>query len=134
MAPGSMPLDGQPSQSWTVLAVRFALEVFGWAGFGIWGWSLGDGGWQGGLLAGVLVAASMTVWGVLRVPDDPRGKPHPPVRVPGWVRLALELGFFGLAATGLWTSGYRAAAETLLTVTALLYAVTWDRQRWLVRQ
>ncbi len=117
-----------------MLAVRFALEVFGWTAFGIWGWSIGNGGLSGGLLAVVFIVASTGVWGVFRMPNDPPGKLHPPVRVRGWVRLAIELAFFGLAATGLWLSGYRAAAETLLTVAALLYVITWDRQRWLVRQ
>lgn len=132
------PATGQttlpPGQPWTMLAVRFALEVFAWIAFGIWGWSLANGGVAGGLLAAGFVAASAVAWGVFRVPNDPPGKLHPPVQVPRAVRLAIELGSFALAATGLWISGYRAAAETLLTAVTLLYVVTWDRQRWLVRQ
>jgi hypothetical protein len=117
-----------------MLAVRFALEVFGWVGLGVWGWSVGNGGFIGGLVAMSFIAISATAWGVFRVPNDPPGKLHPPVRVTGWIRLVIELMFFGLAATGLWSSGHRAAAETLLTAVTLLYVVTWDRQRWLVRQ
>lgn len=56
------------------------------------------------------------------------------MRVAGGVRLAIELAFFGLAVTGLWLTGYRAASETLITAVALLYVITWDRQRWLIRQ
>ncbi len=114
--------------------MRFGLEIFGWIGFGTWGWSIGGGGLAGGLLAIVLVAISAAIWGVFRVTNDPPGKLHPPVRVPGWGRLLIELTFFGLAAAGLWLSGYRAASETLMTAFALLYVITWDRQRWLVRQ
>lgn len=132
--PATVPLEAPPSQPWTMLAVRFGLEVFGWAGFGIWGWAIGGGGLIGGLMAAILVAVSAVVWGVFRVPNDPPDKVHPPVRVSGPVRLLIEVAFFALAATGLWLSGYRAAAETLITAVALLYVVTWDRQRWLARQ
>ena len=117
-----------------MLAVRFALEIFGWTGFALWGWKIGNGGLWGGLLAVTLVSVSAAAWGIFRVPNDPPGKLDPPVRVPGTVRLLIELAFFGLAATALWISGYRAASETLITAVVLLYVVTWDRQRWLVRQ
>lgn len=132
--PASTSLALPPAQPWTMLAVRFGLEIFGWVGFGIWGWAIGEGGLTGGLLAVALVAISAAIWGVFRVPNDPPGNLHPPVRVPGWGRLLIELTFFGLAAAGLWLSGYRAASETLMTAVALLYVITWDRQRWLVRQ
>lgn len=132
--PATTALELPPSQPWTILGVRFALEVFGWVGFGIWGWSIRDGGFVGGLLAVAFFTISATVWGVFRVPNDPPGKVRPPVRVSGPLRLLIEIAFFALAATGLWLSGYRAASETLITAVALLYVITWDRQRWLVRQ
>jgi len=133
--PSATTLAGAPpAQPWPILGLRFLLELAGWTSFGIWGWSTGDRSLAGGLLAVTFVAIGMTAWGVFRVPNDPPGKLQPPVRVPGWTRLAIELVFFALAAAGLWLSGYRAAAETLLTAATLLYVVTWDRQRWLIRQ
>ncbi len=117
-----------------MLAARFVLELFGLAGFGAWGWSIGDGGVQGGLLAAFMVVAAAAVWGVFRVRHDPPGKTGHPVIVPGPVRLLVELGYFALAAAGLWLGGSRAASETLMTCVVVLYVVTWDRQRWLVRQ
>jgi hypothetical protein len=39
-----------------------------------------------------------------------------------------------VAAVGLWLGANRAASETLMTVVVVLYVVTWDRQRWLLRQ
>lgn len=117
-----------------MLAVRFALEIFGWTAFALWGWKIGNGGLWGGLLAVIVVSVSAAAWGIFRVPNDPPGQLDPPVKVPGAVRLLIELAFFSLAATALWISGYRAAAETLITAVVLLYVVTWDRQRWLVRQ
>lgn len=135
MEPSAATLpEAPPAQPWSILGVRFVLEIAGWISFGIWGWSIGDRSLAGGFLAVTLVAISMTAWGVFRVPNDPPGKLHPPVRVAGRTRLATELAFFALAATGLWLSGYRAASETLLTAVTVLYVVTWDRQRWLIRQ
>lgn len=126
--------DPPPTTPGVMLAARFLLEVFGLAGFGMWGWSLGNGGIPGGVLAGIMVIAAASAWGIFRVRHDPPGKTDHPVIVPGPVRLAIELGFFALAAAGLWLGGSRAASETLMTCVAVLYVVTWDRQRWLVRQ
>lgn len=126
--------DPPPSTPGVILAVRFLLELFGLAGFGYWGWSIGGGGVAGGLLAALFVVAAAAVWGVFRVKHDPPGKTDHPVIVHGWLRLAIELGFFALAAAGWWLGGSRAASETLMTAVVVLYVVTWDRQRWLVRQ
>ncbi|HEV2067361.1 MAG TPA: YrdB family protein [Thermomicrobiales bacterium] len=126
--------EAPPAEPWSILGMRFVLELVGWTSFGIWGWSIGDGSLPGGFLAVSFVAVSVAAWGVFRVPNDPPGKLDPPIRVSGWARLAVELAFFALAAPGLWLSGYRAASETLLTAVSLLYVVTWDRQRWLVQQ
>jgi len=126
--------DPPPSTPAVMLAARFLLELCGLAGFAAWGWSIGNGGLWGTVLAVVLVLLAATVWGVFRVRHDPPGKSEQPVVVPGWVRFALELAFFGLAAAGLWLGWSRATAETLLTAVVVLYAITWDRQRWLLRQ
>lgn len=116
------------------LAVRFGLEIFGLVGFGYLGWWLGDGGWAGGILATICVIAAAAVWGIFRVRHDPPGKTEQPVVVSGKVRFAIELGFFALAAVGLWFGAGRAVSETLMTAVVLLYGITWDRQRWLWRQ
>lgn len=126
--------DLPPSTPAVMLAARFLLELFGLAGFGVWGWSIGGGGLRGGVLAAILVIAAAAVWGIFRVRHDPPSKTDHPVIVPGQVRLAIELGFFALAAAGFWLGGSRAASETLMTCVVVLYGVTWDRQRWLLRQ
>ncbi len=117
-----------------ILAVRFLLELLGLAAFAYWGWAIGGGGIAGGVVATVFVIAAAAVWGVFRVRHDPPGKTDHPVIVPGPVRLAIEIAFFALAAAGLWLGGSRAASETLMTGVVVLYIVTWDRQRWLLRQ
>lgn len=105
-----------------MLAAVFALEVFGLIGFGIWGWSLGEGGITGAIATIVMIAIAATAWGVFRVRNDPPGK-KPLVLVPGWLRLLIELSFYCLAAAGLWLSGSRAASETLMTGVAIVYLV-----------
>lgn len=126
--------DPPPTTPTVMLAARFPLELFGLVGFGVWGWSIDKGGIGGSVLAAVFVIAAAGVWGTFRVRHDPPGKTDHPVIVPGPVRLAIELGFFALAAAGFWLGGSRAASETLMTCVAVLYVVTWDRQRWLLRQ
>lgn len=132
--PAQPASDLPPQRPLTFLAAIFALELFGLAGFGRWGWALGGGGLTGALAGIGMALAAATVWGVFRVPNDPPGKVNPPVRVPGWLRLLIELSFYGLAAAGLWLGGWRAASETLMTAVAIVYLVMWDRQRWLLRQ
>ena len=75
------------------LAFRFFLELAGLFAIGYWGWHTGQG-WQRWLLMlGVpLIAAAL--WGIFRVENDPG---RAPVRVPGALRLALELAYFAFA-------------------------------------
>jgi hypothetical protein len=117
-----------------MLAARFLLEIAGLVGIGYLGWWVGDGGWPGWALALVFALGAAAVWGVFRVRYDPPNKAEQPVVVPGWVRFVIEIAFFALAALGLWLVANRAASETLMTAVVLLYGITWDRQRWLLRQ
>ena len=126
--------DPAPSIAPIHLAIRFALELVMWGAIGYWGWHLGGDGVMRWVLAIGFTLIAMVLWGVFRTRGDSSGRQDPPVAIPGIARLILELTLFGLAAYGVWTSGSRAAAETLLTVFALHYAVTWNRQAWLVRQ
>ena len=116
-----------------LLVVRFLLELVLLAVLGVWGWRLGDGGMAGGGLALLVPLIAAVLWGAFSVPGDPSRNPRALVAVPGVVRLALEWALFGLAAYGLWSTGSRAAAETLLTVAGLHYALSWERIVWLVR-
>lgn len=116
--------DPPPTTPSVILTARFLLELFGLAGFGVWGWNFGGGGLPGAGLALLPVVAAASVWGVFRVRQDPPGQRDHPVIVPGPVRLAIELGFFALAAAGWWLGGSRAASETLMTGVVMLYVVT----------
>jgi hypothetical protein len=75
------------------LTVRFLLEIAMLIIFGYWGWLL-NGDWErwSGAIGLPLIAAAL--WGIFRIPDDPKSAP---VEVQGIVRLLLEWILFGLA-------------------------------------
>lgn len=113
-------------------AVRILLEIALLASFGYWGWHLSDDRLVQIALALLLAGTGAAVWAFFGTPGDP-GRGKSPIVVPGKVRLLIELALFMLAAYGLWTSGSRVAAETLLTAYGLHLAVTYDRVIWLYR-
>lgn len=123
-----------PKQPVLLLAVRFVMEVVAWGGLFWWGWSIAEGGLAGGLLGSVFLGVSIVIWAIFAVPDDPSRNPDPPIEVPGWLRLIIELGTFGLAAYGIWVSGARWLSETLLTLVGVTYVLTYDRALWLLQQ
>lgn len=98
-----------------------------WAGCSQAGWYLA--GWIGAIVGAL---TSMALWGIFGTPGDGSRK-APVVPTPGQLRLLLELALFGIAAWGIWVVWSRAASETFLTITLLHYAITWERQWWLIR-
>lgn len=112
------------------LAFRFLLELAALVAIGYWGWhaSLGAMRWLF-MFGAPLVAA--TLWGTFRVDNDPG---RAPVRVPGWVRLALELAYFGFAVWGLCDAGAVTASWLLGVAVAVHYLISYDRILWLLRQ
>jgi hypothetical protein len=123
-----------PAQPMVLGIVRFAMELVAFGGLFWWGWTIGDGGIAGTLLGAMFFLAAAILWGVFAVPNDPSRNPNPPFGVPGWLRLIIELGIFGVAAYGIWVSGSRALAETLITAVVITYVLSYDRARWLLRQ
>ena len=112
------------------LALRFALELLALFALGYWGWTqhagLGRILWTVGLPLGAAI-----LWGTFRVPNDP-GKA--PVAIPGWLRLLLEIAFFGSAGWALFASGQETWAYVFGGVVLLHYLVSYDRILWLTRQ
>jgi hypothetical protein len=111
------------------LALRFLLELAALAGLAAWGWRLG------GVAAAVglpLVAAA--AWGTFNVPGDPSRSGRAPVRVPGVVRLLLELAFFAAGVTGTFASGTPRLALAFAALVLAHQAFSFRRVVWLVRQ
>lgn len=104
------------------LALRFLLEIVMLIILGCWGWHLsGIGRYIG--VAGLPIAAA-TLWGVFRIPNDP--KPAP-IAIPGILRLLLELGLFGFASWALYDLGYSTLSLIMAAVVTVHYIVSYDR-------
>jgi hypothetical protein len=119
--------SGYPPVPIIHLLIRFVLEIAMHIGIGIAGWSV----WRypGAILA---VLLGMVLWGVFGTPGDcVRGAPV--IDTPGPIRLLMELALFAVAGYGFWVGWSRAVSETFLTITVLHYAITWERQWWLMR-
>lgn len=128
-----MPEPGTPQAVTGGAVGQFFLEIAGLIGVARLGWHLGDGGGMGFALAALFVAIAGGVWGIFRTPGFvPTGK-DPVVSTPGPLRLAIELGFFLIAAWGLWISGWHLAALVMVAAIVLIYWVLRDRTLGLLR-
>ncbi|MBS0028980.1 YrdB family protein [Chitinophaga sp. 22321] len=105
------------------LAIRFLLEIIMLIVLSCWGWQLGSH-WLAYVLAVGFPLAAATLWGVFRIPNDP--KPAP-VAIPGTARLLLEWILFGLAVYGLREIGRPEAGLWMAIVVIVHYAVSYDR-------
>jgi hypothetical protein len=115
------------------LVLRFLLEMAALIAMGFWGWKQGAGAIRYVLALGIpLIAAAL--WGIFGVPDDPSRSARAVVAVPGMVRLALELAYFGFAVWALHSAGATRAASIFGLVVVVHYILSYDRVVWLVRQ
>jgi len=105
------------------LAVRFLLEIAMLIILGYWGWHLSPGWTQYVAALGLPIIAA-TLWGVFRIPNDP--KPAP-VEVPGIVRLLLEWVLFGSAVLALFNLGYFTLSLAMAITVKLHYIISYDR-------
>src|ERR1700743_2500761 len=105
------------------LAVRFLLEIVMLIVFACWGWHCTGGWFRYIAVAGFPIVAA-TLWGVFRIPNDPK---QAPVVTPGVIRLLLEWTLFGLAAWALYDLGYTKSAIVIAVIVVLHYIVSYDR-------
>ncbi len=89
------------------------------------------GGLAVGIAGGLLAAA---LWLVLYAERDPERNRAGRVRIPGRVRLTIELTLLSAAGAGLWLGWHRAAGETFWTVAAIDAAVRYQRIAALARR
>lgn len=119
------------------LALRFGLEMASLVAWALTGWELGGdaaGGWLRWLLALVLVSAAAAAWGTFRVEGDSGGDNEAPVRVPGTVRLVLELVVLLGGAVAVTWAGETVFGVVLAVLVVFHYATTTARVSWLVAQ
>lgn len=105
--------------------LRFACELIALYGIGAGVWARTDS--VIGAVALPVVAA--TVWGVFRVPDDPK---PPPVVVPGVVRLAIEALVLGGGALGLGAAHGLPVGVAFAVFLVIHYATTPVRLRYVL--
>lgn len=89
------------------LGVRFLLEVVALVLMGAGAVAALDGSAWRWPAAIALPLAAAAIWGIFRIPDDPKAAP---VAVPGPVRLIIEAAFFGGATAALVGLGRPGAA------------------------
>ncbi len=121
------------SQNPINLAVRFFLEIAALIAMGYWGWAAHTGIFRYVLVIALPVLAA-ALWGTFRVPEDASANRKAPIPVAGWLRLLLEVVFFGFAAWGLFDAGARLAAGVFAGATLIHYLLSYDRIAWLLRQ
>jgi hypothetical protein len=121
------------SQNPLNLALRFLLELTALVAIGYWGWTQFDGILRY-LLAICLPLLAAFVWGTFRVPADASANGKAPVRVPGIVRLSIEIVFFGFATWALFNAGTKTSAVILGGVTLFHYIISYDRIVWLLKR
>jgi hypothetical protein len=115
------------------LVLRFLLELSAYFILGLWGWHRREDGFRI-LIAVAIPLVAAAIWGTFAVPNDPSRGAWAPVPIAGLLRLALELGFFGLAAVALYDLGFHNLTALFATVVAIHYLISYDRVRWLVGQ
>ena len=114
------------------LLLRFLLELVALFAIGRWGWQTGND-WTRYLFVILFPLSGALVWGIFAVPNDPSRSGRAPVPVPGWMRLILELGIFGLACWGLFVTGAEISSLVLLLLVVIHYSFSLDRIKWLFR-
>lgn len=111
------------------LTLRFLLELVMLAILAYWGDHLFPG-WKGVAAAIAFPVGAATIWGVFRIPNDPRPAP---VAISGVLRLALEWGLFGWATWALHDLGYDKWAWIFLGVLVAHYLFSYDRTGAMLR-
>lgn len=124
-----------PRVSPAQLALRFGLEIAALVAIGAWARHAAVGSSALGVAAAVaLPLAVVAVWGTFAVPNDPSRSGRAPVRVPGWLRLLIELAVFLSGAAALAALGRSWQFVTFATLCLLHHGLTLARIRWLLSQ
>src|ERR1700760_3474331 len=111
------------------LLVRFLMELVMLAVFGYWGYHHFPR-WQGVAAAVALPLLAAVLWGVFRIPNDPRPAP---VAIPGPLRLLLEWALFAWAVWALEDLGYDTGAWFLAGILVGHYLFSYDRTASMLR-
>lgn len=112
------------------LLYRFILELSLLASFFYWGFSQNEG-WYQFLYALGLPFLSTIIWATFKA-KEPFEK-SPLVIVPGYLRLIIELGLFGLGVYLLYLSENIFLSEIFAGFIILHYVISYQRIIWLLK-
>lgn len=128
-----MKMPQTPTMKPWNLLLRFVLEVGAIVAIAGWAMTLTDD-WSRYAIATGLVLGVLTVWGVFNVPGDPSRSGNAPLRVPGVLRLLVELLVLGGGAACTALAWHVAAGAVFGALVVLHYSVAWRRFAWLLQQ
>ena len=120
---GSHPLN---------LALRFILEMSTLFMVAYWGWE-GFNGWSKYLIAVGLPVLLAAIWGIFAVPNDPSRSGKTLIATDGWIRLLIELVFFGFGAWAIYGAGFQILALLFMIIVIAHYVGSYDRIKWLLK-
>ena len=119
------------SQNPLNLVLRFLLEIVALLALGAWAKAQFPG-MLGFVLMILIPLIAAVFWGTFNVKDDPSRSGKAPVPVPGFIRLLLELFFFGSATWALFAFNPTYGWIFGLVVLAH-YILSYDRIAWLLK-
>ncbi len=114
------------------LIVRFMLEVTALISCGIWGWNQGKNELIHYILAIGIPILMAFIWGTFAVPNDPSRSGKAPVVTTGFIRLLIELLFFGFATWALYSLDHVSLSYVFGITTLIHYLASYDRVKWLL--
>lgn len=115
------------------LGVRFILEITALIIVGYWGFHFYNGFM--GYLVGIGTPLLMgTIWGVFAVANDPSRSGKTVVNTPGFLRLCIELAYFGFSSYAFFSMEFRTLGFVFTAVVLIHYIVSYDRIKWLLSQ
>lgn len=115
------------------LFFRFLLELMALASVGLWGWIQSDS-WLRFVFAIGIPIVLAAIWGIFAVPNDPSRSGSAPVVTPGFIRLIIELCFFGFAIWALKDMGWNKLSLIMSLVVLAHYIISYDRVLWLINK
>jgi hypothetical protein len=113
------------------LFLRFLLELMALGAVGIWGWNQSDNLWRFVLAISIPVVLAI-IWGTFAVPNDPSRSGSAPVVTAGFIRLIIEIGFFGFAIWTLKDMGWFKLSLVIGIIVLVHYIISYDRVLWLL--
>ncbi len=114
------------------LAFRFFLELSALASVARWSLAYFEG-YTRYAMAVIMPVLFMIIWGVFAVKGDKSRSGKTIVPTPGYIRLPLELLWFGFSIWALYDAGHNTLPKIFTAGVILHYLLSVGRIRWLLK-